>query len=500
VSLLLNGFVGPIRMCLEYGLPQGSVLSPILFKFYVHDIEAVCQLYQQVSFFKFADDGTVKVAGEDLDECILYLSIVLGSITNWTAQWRMVINCDINKTEIVCFSCSDPEKIPKSYNIGGKLIYLTEQTKVLGVVMDKQLSFKGHSLAVYNKLVYRWVCLCRYSNRTWGLNQAVMIRIVKTIMFSSLFYGCMVWMTNANMASIHSLWYKVAKSALGAVYNVQNALLEVILGVPPLQVAKRIITTKHYLKVFSDPPDIHLEFIIAEIKHGNVIIDCHLRDVFRFLQWKLDKYPTVFTTIDEVIIRNQSPEQLHLLTVRACTYTKTTMRLFTEALWQESLNNQLQMEGWSKTPTVSTLPLKMPPSTSREEEVLVMSLFYKNNLLNSFLYRTERKLCPSPVCLCGEEEQTAFHLLCNCTLIDIEIREKLVYHLTLGNDAVSMDELEADHVSLLNCSRDVKFIELCREVIMTDGLNLRTKIRLSRPNSKNSNNSRTMDRQADPSL
>jgi hypothetical protein len=480
VSLLINGFIGPIRNCLEYGLPQGSVLSPILFKFYVYDIEAICQLYQQIAFYKFADDGTVKVVGHDLDECLYYLSIVLGSITDWTSQWRMIINCDVNKTEVICFNCDSLELVPTSYNIGGRVIYLTDQTKVLGVTMDKKLSFKGHSQAVYNKLIYRWVCLCRYSNRNWGLNQAVMIRIVKIIMFSSLFYGCMIWMSNANMAEIHKLWYKVAKSAVGAVYNVQNALVEVILGVPPLQIAKRIITVKHYLKVLYGPPDIHMEFISHQIKEDNVTIACHMRDVFRFLQWKLDLYPTSFTTSDESIIKSKDLHRLSSISEKASTYTKQMMKKFTELMWQESLNNQLQLEGWSRTPTVSTNALAMPRSTSREQEVLIMSLFYKNNLLNYFLYSTEKKMCPSPLCNCGDEEQTAFHILCNCSLVDIELRDQLVYHLMLGNNSKSVEELDEDHISILNCSKDIKFIELCRDVIDTKDLYLRKKIKLSK--------------------
>ena len=146
------------------------------------------------------------------------------------------------------------------------------------------------------------------------------------------------------------------------------------------------------------------------------------------------------------------------------------MNGFTESIWQESINNQLQMEGWSKTPVVSTLTLIMAPTTSRDEEVLVMSLFYKNNLLNSFLFSTEKRLCPSPLCSCGEEEQTAFHLLCNCRLVDTDTREQLIYHLILGNNVRSMKELEAN----------TKFITLCKEVVTTDALKLRTKIRLTR--------------------
>ena len=62
VSLLINGFAGPIRQCLDYGLPQGSVLSPILFKFYVSDMEETLKRHSNnIKVFKFADDGTVKV-------------------------------------------------------------------------------------------------------------------------------------------------------------------------------------------------------------------------------------------------------------------------------------------------------------------------------------------------------------------------------------------------------------------------------------------------------
>jgi hypothetical protein len=108
-----------------------------------------------------------------------------------------------------------------------------------------------------------------------------------------------------------------------------------------------------------------------------------------------------------------------------------------------------------------------------------MSLFYKNNLLNTFLFTTEKRLCPSPLCQCGMEEQTAFHLLSDCELVGLETRDQLLYHLQLGNSVNSPEELVGDHVTILNCSRDRKFMELCRDVVDTEELQLRRKIKLS---------------------
>ena len=136
-------------------------------------------------------------------------------------------------------------------------------------MIDRQLNFKDHSKAVYNKLVYQWVCLCRYSNRHWGMHQLVLVRLVKTVMFSSLFYGCIIWMNHSNMQHINRLWYKISKSAVGAVLNVHGAILEVILGVPPLLIKKRVIAVKHYLKAFFRAEDIHLRFIKHETESGN---------------------------------------------------------------------------------------------------------------------------------------------------------------------------------------------------------------------------------------
>ena len=72
---------------------------------------------------------------------------------------------------------------------------------------------------------------------------------------------------------------------------------------------------------------------------------------------------------------------------------------------------------------MSFLPLVIPRQTSRETEVMIMSLMYKNNLLNEFLFNqniVESNLCPN----CEEEAQTADHLLFRCSSVPEQYREQ----------------------------------------------------------------------------
>ena len=478
VSLLINGSVGPIRNCLDYGLPQGSVLSPILFKFFINDMESLCEQHENIKAFKFADDGTIKVTGNTLQECLHYLSLAMESISDWTACWRMVINCNPNKTEIICFNSNDTENVPKTFLLGDDEILLSEKTKVLGIVLDSKLNYKDHSQYVYNKLIYRWVSMSRYSNRNWGMNQAVIMRIAKTLFFSSLFYGGIVWMKNSNMSDINALWYKVCKAASGAVFNVSNAILDVILGVPPLQVSARIVAIKHYLKVFADTADIHQKFVVSELEEGNTTILYNLRDVIKFLKWKSEY--TKMNPSDKTMVEENDLNTLPLLSKETFLYTKGMIDSFTEELWQETLRNQLAMEGWHTAPNVSCNPIPIPFGVKRDSEVILMSFLYKQNLLNSFLFHFDRQEWTSPLCICGLEEQDALHLLTSCVFIDSRIRQRAQELLELCNNTHDDRELTANPFALLNCSRDPQFIDLCLEIVETENLQLRKKINLNR--------------------
>ena len=78
----------------------------------------------------------------------------------------MKINYDKNKTEVLCFNTVERNRdiIPKQFKIGDKIIYRVSQTKVLGLLIDEDLTYNAHSQEVLKNLHATWATLCKYSS------------------------------------------------------------------------------------------------------------------------------------------------------------------------------------------------------------------------------------------------------------------------------------------------------------------------------------------------
>ena len=129
----------------ELGLPQGSVLSPLL----LSDIYSgvVCERV------KFADDGTLWTCGSDTEELadLMNRDLMnrdLQNISRWTFKWRMKLNA--GKTEYVLFTRNPNHTVP-IVKLEDKLLKCVEETKLFGVILDKRMTFQSHLEAVERK-------------------------------------------------------------------------------------------------------------------------------------------------------------------------------------------------------------------------------------------------------------------------------------------------------------------------------------------------------------
>ena len=167
---------------------------------------------------------------------------------------------------------------------------------------------------------------------------------------------------------------------------------ETILGIPPISIQTTVNRTKHYLKLHlnNTPEDRLREYVAASIEgHVSQPIELKsaMKEVYKFLAFKITTTPNDFTDDDIESITNKDYNQFFNLSPRACKYTKNNITKYTEKIWYEKLRNEGLLNGEHHIPRPSCSRLPIPLNTSRRDEVLLMSSMYQQNLMNSFVYR-----------------------------------------------------------------------------------------------------------------
>ena len=126
-----------------YGVPQGSILGPLLFLIYVNDRQYVSHLLQPIMF---ADDTTLFCAERDIKKLFQTVNNELQKISRWFFSKNLSIN--VTKTKYYFFhkpSKRDniPLALPKLY-IDNNQIQRSESIKFLAVFLDENLTWKEH--------------------------------------------------------------------------------------------------------------------------------------------------------------------------------------------------------------------------------------------------------------------------------------------------------------------------------------------------------------------
>ena len=143
----INGYESE-QVSIEYGVPQGSVLGPLLFLIYINDLHSAIKF---CSVRLFADDTNLLIKNKSLKQIRKYLNLDLRNLANWLKANKISLNA--GKTELIIFRHPNKEiNYDLKIKIEGKKLIPSKYVKYLGLLIDEHLNWSYHVDLIAPKL------------------------------------------------------------------------------------------------------------------------------------------------------------------------------------------------------------------------------------------------------------------------------------------------------------------------------------------------------------
>ncbi|KAF0313093.1 putative RNA-directed DNA polymerase from transposon BS [Amphibalanus amphitrite] len=225
-----------LRRVFQEGLPQGSVMAPLLWLIYCNDLDE--DINTNTTRSLYADDTALLATGPSLQACADQLQPDLDQVARWLDKWK--VEASPSKCVFTTFSLHAKEvngKVVPTLTFKGDQLAHEKNPTFLGLTLDSQLTFTNHIEEVKKRMAQRRCCLTALAGRSYGCDQATLRAAYIAYIRSVADYGAALYSTHAApsvRARLEAEQHKCARVITGCIRLTNSETLITEAGLPPL--------------------------------------------------------------------------------------------------------------------------------------------------------------------------------------------------------------------------------------------------------------------------
>ena len=243
---------------LRNGLPQGSVLAPLLFNIYTFDLPStISQKYA------YADDLALMHTSKDWKTLEGTLSQDMTTLSAYLQTWKLKLSHTKTVTTAFHLNNREAKRELKIFNNGKLLPYCPTPT-YLGVKLDWSLTFRHHLEALRKKLSTRVTLLRRLAGSGLGAGAKTLRTAALSLVYSTAEYCAPVWCHSAHTRLIDSVLNDALRIVTGCLRRTPTDYLPILAGIQPAELRRRGATLSLANRATLNPDHILHEQLVGK--------------------------------------------------------------------------------------------------------------------------------------------------------------------------------------------------------------------------------------------